>query len=105
MQQWRPDLPTRIQLVSPHAPRLVPFQRVQEQHFVRFRYFAAVVREVEVHGRGLLVVEGWDEGVYAEEDAFGRLDADGHCVVGEGLVARGEDFGVGGGFEVDFDFG
>ena len=62
-----------------------------------------MIGEVEVHGRGLLAVEGGDEGVYAEEDAFGGLDADDHCVAGEG--AGGEDCGVGGGFEVDFDFG
>ena len=50
MQQRRPDLPTRVQLVAPHAPRLVPFQRVEEQDFVRFRDFSAVVRQVQVHG-------------------------------------------------------
>ena len=62
-----------------------------------------MIGEVEVHGGGLLGVEGGDEGVYAEEDAFGGLDADGHCVAGEGV--GGEDCGVGGGFEIDFDFG
>ena len=103
MQQRRPDLPTRIQLIPSHTSRLVAFQSVQEQHFVRFWDFAAVIGEVEVHGGGLLGVEGGDEGVYAEEDAFGGLDADGHCVAGEGV--GGEDCGVGGGFEVDFDFG
>ena len=103
MQQRRPDLPTRIQLVPSHTSGLVTFQSVQEQYFVRFRDLAAVIGEVEVHGGGLLGVEGGDEGVYAEEDAFGGLDADGHCVAGEGV--GGEDCGVGGGFEVDFDFG
>lgn len=52
-----------------------------------------------------VIIKGWDEGVDAEEDTFGRLDPDGHCVAGEGLVAGGEDGGVGGGFEVDFYFG
>ena len=103
MQQRRPYLPTRIQLVPSHTSRLVAFQSVQEQHFVRFWDFAAVIGEVEVHGGGLLGVEGGDEGVDAEEDGFGGLDADGHCVAGEGV--GGEDCGVGGGFEVDFDFG
>ena len=103
MQQRRPDLPTRIQLIPSHTSRLVAFQSVQEQYFVRFGDFAAVIGEVKVHSRGLLAVEGGDEGIYAKEDAFGGLDADGHCVAGEG--AGGEDCGVGGGFEVDFDFG
>ncbi len=49
--------------------------------------------------------EGGDEGVDAEEDAFGGLHADGHCVWGEGGGGGGEDGGVGGGFEVDFDEG
>ena len=102
-QQRRPDLPTRVQLVAPHAPRLVPLERVQQQHLVRFRDLAAAVGEVEVQGRGVLGGEGRDEGVDAEEDAFGGLDADGHGVAGEG--ARAEDGGVGGGFEVDFYFG
>ena len=61
-----------------------------------------MVGEVEVHGGGLLGVEGRDEGVYSEEDAFGGLDPNGHCVAGEGT--GGENCGVGGGFEVDFDF-
>lgn len=47
--------------------------------------------------------EGRHEGVDAEEDPFGGLDADRHRVAGEGL--RAEDCGVGGGFEVDFDLG
>ena len=103
MQQRRPYLPTRIQFISSHASRLVAFQSVQEQYFVRFWDFAAVIGEIEVDGGGLLGVEGGNKGVYAEEDAFGGLDADGHCVTGEGV--GGEDCGVGGGFEVDFDFG
>ena len=103
VQQRRPYLPARVQLVASHASRLVAFQGVQEQYFVRFWDFAAVVGQVEVHGRGLLAVEGGDEGIYAEEDAFGGLDADGHRVAGEGV--GGEDCGVGRGFEVDFDFG
>ena len=102
MQQRRPDLPARVQLVPPHAPGFVPLERVQQEHLVRFRDLAAMVGEVEVHGRGLLRLEGGDEGVYAQEDAFGGLDADGHGVAGQGL--RGEDGGVGGVFEVDFDF-
>lgn len=102
-QQRRPDLPARVQLVAPHAPRLVPLQRVQQQHLVRFRDLAAAVGEVEVQGRGLLGGEGRDEGVDAEEDAFGGLNADGHGVAGEGAGA--EDCGVGGGFEVDFYLG
>lgn len=30
MQQWRPYLPTRVQFVSPDAPRLISLQRVQQ---------------------------------------------------------------------------
>ena len=61
-----------------------------------------MVGEIEVDGGGLLGGEGGDKGVDAEEDAFGGLNADGHCVTGEGVGA--EDRGVGGGFEIDFDF-
>ena len=103
MQQWGPYFPTRIQLIPSHTPRFVAFQSVQEQYLVRFWDFAAVIGEIEVHGGGLLGVEGGNKGVYAEENAFGGLDADGHCVAGKGI--GGEDCGVGGGFEVDFDFG
>lgn len=63
-----------------------------------------MVGEIEVHGRGLLGVQGWNECVYAKEDAFGGLDADGHYVTGKGFAGSGEDCSVGGGLEVDFDF-
>ena len=55
-QQRRPNLPTRVQLVAPHTPHLVPFQGVEQQYFVCFRDRAAVVGEVEVHGGRLLRV-------------------------------------------------
>ena len=56
LQQRRPNLPTRVQLVSPYTPQLVSFQRVEQQYFVGFWDCAAVVGEVEVHGGDLLVV-------------------------------------------------
>lgn len=56
LQQRRPNLPTRVQLVSPYTPQLVSFQRVEQQYFVCFWDCAAVVGEVEVHGGDLLVV-------------------------------------------------
>lgn len=112
MQQRRKYPPTLIQLIPPHRPRKIPHQRIQQQDLIRLRDLHVAEREVEVD-RGDAQFQARDGGVDGEENAFVRLDADGHAVGEEGGGAGfgglgrggGEDVGVGAGFELDDDFG
>lgn len=109
MQQRRKNPPTLIQLVPPHRPRKIPHQRIQQQDLIRLRDLHVAEGKVEVD-RGDAQFQARNGGVDGEEDAFVRLDADGHAVGeegggGEGLGGGGgEDVGVGAGFELNDDF-